>query len=53
MVTTEVLEEDKPFYPLPQSPPAEVSPGPSVPANKEVKNRSEFETCAMIVDSRL
>lgn len=38
VVTTEVLEEDKPFYPLPQSPPAEVSPGPSVPANKEVKN---------------
>ncbi|XP_051258950.1 histone-lysine N-methyltransferase 2C isoform X5 [Dicentrarchus labrax] len=38
LVTTEVPEEDKPSSPLAQSPPAENSAGPSVPASREVKN---------------
>lgn len=41
MVTTEVPEEDKPSSPLAQSPPAENSAGPSVPASREVQNRLE------------
>ncbi|XP_034744788.1 histone-lysine N-methyltransferase 2C isoform X8 [Etheostoma cragini] len=40
VVVTEVPEEDKPSSPLPQSPPAENSAGPSVPASREV-NSSE------------
>lgn len=40
VVTTEVLEKDGPSSPLAQSPPAESSTGPSVPASGEVKNRS-------------
>ncbi|XP_062285762.1 histone-lysine N-methyltransferase 2C isoform X4 [Scomber scombrus] len=36
--TTEVLEENKPSSPLAQSPPAENSAGPSVPASREVKS---------------
>lgn len=42
VVATEVPEEDKPSFPLPQSPPAENSAGPSVPASREVNSR--FET---------
>ncbi|XP_035527324.1 histone-lysine N-methyltransferase 2C isoform X5 [Morone saxatilis] len=38
LVTTEVPEEDRPSSPLAQSPPAENSAGPSVPASREVKN---------------
>ncbi|XP_047445437.1 histone-lysine N-methyltransferase 2C isoform X4 [Mugil cephalus] len=38
VVTTEVPEEDKPSSPLAQSPPAEDSAGPSVPASREVKS---------------
>uniref|UniRef100_A0AAQ5ZWI3 [histone H3]-lysine(4) N-methyltransferase n=1 Tax=Amphiprion ocellaris TaxID=80972 RepID=A0AAQ5ZWI3_AMPOC len=38
VVTTEVPEEDKPSSPLAQSPPAENSAGPSVPASREVKS---------------
>ncbi|XP_072219663.1 histone-lysine N-methyltransferase 2C isoform X2 [Leuresthes tenuis] len=38
MVTTKVTEEDKPSSPLVQSPPAESSAGPSVPASKEIKS---------------
>lgn len=41
VVTTEVLEKDRPSSPLAQSPPAESSAGPSVPASREVKNRSK------------
>lgn len=41
VVNTEVPEEDKPSSPLAQSPPAESSAGPSVPASKEVKSRLE------------
>ncbi|XP_045906946.1 histone-lysine N-methyltransferase 2C isoform X7 [Micropterus dolomieu] len=40
VLTPEVPEEDKPSSPLAQSPPAENSAGPSVPASREVK-RSE------------
>ncbi|XP_032387906.1 histone-lysine N-methyltransferase 2C isoform X9 [Etheostoma spectabile] len=40
VVVTEVPEEDKPSSPLPQSPPAENSAGPSLPASREV-NSSE------------
>lgn len=40
VVTTEVTEEDKSSSPLPQSPPAEKSVGPSVPESREVKSRS-------------
>ncbi|XP_053186101.1 histone-lysine N-methyltransferase 2C isoform X3 [Scomber japonicus] len=36
--TTEVPEENKPSSPLAQSPPAENSAGPSVPASREVKS---------------
>lgn len=39
MVTTEVPEDDKPSSPLAQSPLAENSAGPSVPASREVKSR--------------
>ncbi|XP_068605247.1 histone-lysine N-methyltransferase 2C-like [Brachionichthys hirsutus] len=38
LVTTDVPEEDKPSSPLAQSPPAENSAGPSVPACREVKS---------------
>ncbi|XP_044075820.1 histone-lysine N-methyltransferase 2C isoform X7 [Siniperca chuatsi] len=38
VLTTEVPEEDKPSSPLAQSPPAENSAGPSVPASREVKS---------------
>ncbi|XP_041804215.1 histone-lysine N-methyltransferase 2C isoform X2 [Chelmon rostratus] len=38
VVTTEVPEEDNPSSPLAQSPPAENSAGPSVPASREVKS---------------
>ncbi|XP_073347708.1 histone-lysine N-methyltransferase 2C isoform X3 [Pagrus major] len=38
VVATEVPEEDKPSSPLAQSPPAESSAGPSVPASREVKS---------------
>ena len=41
MGTTKVTEEDKPSSPLVQSPPAESSAGPSVPASREIKSRSE------------
>lgn len=41
VVTTDVLEKDRPSSPLAQSPPAESSAGPSVPASREVKNRSK------------
>lgn len=44
VVTTEMPEEDKPSSPLAQSPPAENSAGPSVPASREVKNRFEKNT---------
>lgn len=40
VVTTEATEEDKSCSPLPQSPPAEKSVGPSVPESREVKSRS-------------
>lgn len=39
VVTTEVTKEDKPSFPLAQSPPAENSTGPSVPESIEVKKR--------------
>uniref|UniRef100_A0A671YWI2 Lysine methyltransferase 2C n=1 Tax=Sparus aurata TaxID=8175 RepID=A0A671YWI2_SPAAU len=38
VVATEVPEEDKPSSPLAQSPPAESSAGPSVPASRDVKS---------------
>nr|XP_015812352.2 histone-lysine N-methyltransferase 2C isoform X2 [Nothobranchius furzeri] len=38
VVTTEVPEEDKPSSPLAQSPPADSSAGPSVPASREIKS---------------
>ncbi|XP_050925963.1 histone-lysine N-methyltransferase 2C isoform X2 [Lates calcarifer] len=38
VATSEVPEEDKPSSPLAQSPPAENSAGPSVPASREVKS---------------
>lgn len=41
VATSEVPEEDKPSSPLAQSPPAENSAGPSVPASREVKSRLE------------
>lgn len=42
VVTTEVTKEDKPSFPLAQSPPAENSAGPSVPESIEVKKRLEI-----------
>lgn len=39
VVATEGAEEDKPSSPVAQSPPAEESAGPSIPASKEVKSR--------------
>lgn len=45
VVTTEMPEEDKPSSPLAQSPPAENSAGPSVPASREVKSRLETLNC--------
>lgn len=47
MVTTGVTEEDKPSSPLPQSPPAEKSVGPSVPESREVKSRSVKNSTAI------
>ncbi|XP_026230304.1 LOW QUALITY PROTEIN: histone-lysine N-methyltransferase 2C [Anabas testudineus] len=42
VVTTEMPEEVKPSSPLAQSPPAENSAGPSVPASREVKSRERL-----------
>ncbi|MEQ2242338.1 hypothetical protein ILYODFUR_034905, partial [Ilyodon furcidens] len=40
METTEAPEEENRLSPLAQSPPAESSTGPSVPASGEIKSRS-------------
>lgn len=54
VVTTEVLEKDRPSSPLAQSPPAESSTGPSVPASGEVKNRStNSQTCLKQTEGKL
>lgn len=54
VVTTEVLEKDRPSSPLAQSPPAESSTGPSVPASGEVKNRSaNSQSCLKQTEGKL
>ncbi|XP_077954733.1 histone-lysine N-methyltransferase 2C isoform X12 [Gasterosteus aculeatus] len=42
VVATELPEEDRPSSPLAQSPPAESSAGPSVPASREVQSRERL-----------